>query len=149
MLLDLLERTDLTMISGHPVYDMDPPSGDPKEADKKLSPVTFIGDSIHAMSPFKGQGANVALIDSMSLAKALSSLCQTGRNFLESKDEASLLLMKQNICSALETYEESMKKRASTKVIKSRMAAKYLHSEAALTHANITRAAAAEAVSEC
>lgn len=37
----------------------------------RLSRVTIIGDAAHPMSPFKGQGANQALIDGVSLARAL------------------------------------------------------------------------------
>ena len=81
------------------------------------------------MSPFKGQGANQALIDAVELAKALraSELCG-GR--------AALL-------ASLGAYEADMMRRARAKVLKSRDAAEQLHCAAATHPSNGTRAAAA------
>lgn len=36
--------------------------------------VTIIGDAAHPMSPFKGQGANQALIDALHLARGLNKV---------------------------------------------------------------------------
>ena len=47
------------------------------------------------------------------------------------------------LCATVE-YEREMWSRSKTKVLKSRSAAQYLHSDMALAAGNITRAAAAE-----
>ena len=93
------------------------------------SRVTLLGDAAHPMSPFKGQGANQALLDAVALAKALrgSDLCGGGAP----------------LADALATYEAEMMRRARPKVLKSREAAEQLHCEAATQPANSTRAAAA------
>jgi 2-polyprenyl-6-methoxyphenol hydroxylase-like FAD-dependent oxidoreductase len=127
-LIDLIQCTEDINISGHPVYDRDPdyliPSGTSDQGK-----VTLLGDACHPMSPFKGQGANQALLDAISLSKHLIS-CNLG--------------LRSDLPTALRAYEEEMCKRAKEKVLKSRSAAVYLHSEDALAIADITRAKAAE-----
>ena len=93
------------------------------------SRVTLLGDAGHPMSPFKGQGANQALLDALLLARALrgSELCGG----------------KAPLRSALAAYEAEMMRRATPKVLKSREAAEQLHCAAATHPSNSTRAAAA------
>jgi 2-polyprenyl-6-methoxyphenol hydroxylase-like FAD-dependent oxidoreductase len=77
-LTSLIAATGEHLLSGHPVYDRDPlvpgtAIGTGREDDGGFrSCVTLVGDSIHPMSPFKGQGANQALLSAYDLARSLS-----------------------------------------------------------------------------
>jgi len=42
---------------------------------EKAGACTLIGDAAHPMSPFKGQGANQALLGALSLARHISIAC--------------------------------------------------------------------------
>ena len=90
---------------------------------------TLIGDAAHPMSPFKGQGANQALLDAVDVARALrrSALCGG----------------EQTIAHALGEFERRMLGRAAPKVAASRAAAASLHDVSATVRSNSTRAAAA------
>lgn len=127
-LVRLLHKTDLSRISGHGVYDRDIPAVDDMRGDVS-SLVTFVGDAWHPMSPFKGQGANQAIIDSDALTSHLQKY-YTGRC--------------KSLAEMLAIYEAKMMQGAKNKVLRSRSAAEFLHSSLALTPGNITRAAAAE-----
>ena len=90
-----------------------------------------LGDAAHPMSPFKGQGANQALLDASSLANALAG---------------SVLVKPQyrDLSDVLFNFEKEMCNRSKGKVIRSRYAAVSLHSAAALTYGNMTRAYVAQ-----
>eukprot|EP01041_Mallomonas_annulata_P008819 gene8819-18250_t len=122
----ILNSTDVSLVSGHPVYDRLPL--DPVILrGQEHSRVTMLGDAVHPMSPFKGQGANQALVDAIALAKAISN-----SNLVHPK--------KPNISIALMNYEKEMCSRSAAKVLKSRDSALFLHSTSALAHGNMTRA---------
>ena len=70
-------------------------------------------DSIHAMSPFKGQGCNQALMDGLLLSSWL---------------EKSVTI------STIKVFMRKMAQRTNKKVIASRDAAKFLHSKEVLFH---------------
>jgi 2-polyprenyl-6-methoxyphenol hydroxylase-like FAD-dependent oxidoreductase len=125
----MIRSTDSSMVSGHPVFDRDPPQPGWGLAADSL--VTMLGDAAHPMSPFKGQGANQALLDATALARAIagSDYARPGRRPLH---------------EAFRSYETSMCERSGTKVKQSRLSAEFLHSPAALNPMNVTRAAAAE-----
>ena len=169
-LVDLLQRTDIDMISGHPVYDRDPCVWRQSQTNSSLlSPtnrIAFIGDAAHPMSPFKGQGANQALADAVSIAACIKAtisdveLCNSPwMREKKSKNDTAVDAAK-TICSdsdigalisnavteSIARYEREMLSRSLPKVLKSRTAAAYLHSDAALVLGNITRAAAAARV---
>jgi hypothetical protein len=79
------------------------------------------------MSPFKGQGANQALLDALSLARALY------RNSMTTTE-------------SLKEYEMEMLERSAVKVKASADAADFLHSPIAIQRGNCTRGGAAAAV---
>ena len=109
---EMFQNTDLTSMSGGPVYDRDC-----LRIEELSSPegrrVTLLGDAAHPMSPFKGQGANQALLDAVDLAQSLE---RHG-----------------DLTSALTEYEPKMIARSEVKVRASRLCAELQHSPGA-TH---------------
>ena len=141
---ELLEQTPVELISGYPVYDRElldeellrtgKHSATGGASNKK---VTLLGDAAHPMSPFKGQGANQALLDGVLLARNLFKAC-IGDSRRSNKKEDFTLDM------ALAEYEAAMLSRSAGKVKASADAAKFLHSEVAILKGNCTRGEAAK-----
>lgn len=137
---DLLRSSPEQLISGYPVYDRDilddqtfrTGSDDVGNVGSKI---TLLGDAGHPMSPFKGQGANQALLDAVLLARALYKVFQ----LRGSEDKYALE-------DALGEYESSMLTRSASKVKASAEAAKFLHTKAAILEGNVTRGAAAASI---
>jgi 2-polyprenyl-6-methoxyphenol hydroxylase-like FAD-dependent oxidoreductase len=122
----IIAATQAALISGYPVYDralLDP------ELLRKGERLTLIGDAAHPMSPFKGQGANQALLDALALARAISRGCRSFSKWRE------VGLRK----SVLTEFESEMLERTSSKVKDSAEAAAFLHSEIVLHEANEPR----------
>lgn len=115
----ILTATPETHISGYPVYDRELLES---ELLAKGENVTLIGDAAHPMSPFKGQGANQALLDALALAREITKGCNP---FSEWKKVG---IRK----SVLAKFEAEMLERSASKVKESAKAAAFLHSEIVL-----------------
>ncbi|PVX46414.1 2-polyprenyl-6-methoxyphenol hydroxylase-like FAD-dependent oxidoreductase [Flavobacterium sp. 103] len=115
----ILAATLEAQISGYPVYDRELLDS---ELLQKSGQATLIGDAAHPMSPFKGQGANQALLDALTLARGITRGCRP----LSQWRKAGLRE------SVLNEFESEMLKRSAVKVKDSAEAAQFLHSEIVL-----------------
>ena len=122
----ILNATLESEISGYPVYDRDLLK---KELLGQGKQITLIGDAAHPMSPFKGQGANQALLDALALARAISNGCRPKSQWRTSGIRNTVL----------SHFETEMLARTASKVIESAEAAKFLHSEVVLREGNEPR----------
>lgn len=115
----ILAATKETQVSGYPVYDRELLQS---ELTEKWGQVTLIGDAAHPMSPFKGQGANQALLDALALARGIFTGCNPFSQWREAGIRQSVLT----------AFELEMLERSATKVRDSAEAAQFLHSEIVL-----------------
>lgn len=116
---EILEATPEARISGYPVYDRELLK---PELLGKGKQVTLIGDAAHPMSPFKGQGANQALLDALALARGISKGCRPLSEWRKTGIRESVLT----------EFEAEMLERSAVKVKDSAEAAQFLHSEIVL-----------------
>lgn len=115
----ILAATLKERVSGYPVYDralLEP------QWFNNVNQATLIGDAAHPMSPFKGQGANQAILDALSLARTITKGCRAKSQWREAG-------LRQ---SALADFETEMLTRSASKVKDSADAAQFLHSEVVL-----------------
>ena len=89
---------------------------------KNAGAVTLIGDAAHPMSPFKGQGANQALLDALALARNISTACTPFSQWREAGMREAVLY----------EFEEEMLGRSASKVKDSAEAVELLHSKCVL-----------------
>jgi len=115
----VVAATLVANITGYPVYDR--ALFDPTILNEKGN-VTLLGDAAHPMSPFKGQGANQALLDALTLARKIFAVCNEEPPWREKSIRASIL----------QEYEHEMARRSAVKVKSSAVAAHLLHSPAVL-----------------
>ena len=128
---EILRATPVELVSGYPVYDRALLTAFDLQVSNR---VTLIGDACHPMSPFKGQGANQALLDALSLAGSIYKVCK-------GKGEGDHPFAK-----ALAGFEAEMLERSAVKVEASAEAAKFLHTPVAIQQGNVTRGAASKEV---
>lgn len=122
----ILSATPEAQVSGYPVYDrklLKP------ELLEKSEQATLIGDAAHPMSPFKGQGANQALLDALALARGISKGCRPLSQWRKVGIRKSVL----------SEFESEMLERSAVKVKDSAEAADFLHSEIVLHESNAPR----------
>lgn len=122
----ILAATEASLVSGYPVYDralLVP------ELLAKGENVTLIGDAAHPMSPFKGQGANQALLDALGLARGITKNSGSYNQWKESGLRKAVL----------NDSENEMLERSATKVKDSAEAAEFLHSEVAIYESDAPR----------
>lgn len=115
----ILAATLEAQISGYPVYDRELLSS---EMLAKGGQITLIGDAAHPMSPFKGQGANQAVLDALTLARGIAKGCKSAAHWKKAGIRESVLT----------DFEAEMLARSAVKVKDSAAAAEFLHSDIVL-----------------
>ena len=115
----ILAATLETQVSGYPAYDRALLNADLLG---KSGAFTLIGDAAHPMSPFKGQGANQALLDALALARGIAKGCRPLSHWKEIGIRELVLT----------EFESEMLARSASKVKDSAEAAEFLHSEIVL-----------------
>lgn len=123
---EILQASPEVLISGYPVYDRELLK---LELLERAGSVTLIGDAAHPMSPFKGQGANQALLDALMLARDMTRGCGAFSQWKKAGIRQSVL----------NKFESEMIERSASKVKDSAAAAYFLHSEIVLHEGDAPR----------
>lgn len=123
---EILNATDTSLISGYPVYDREIIE---HEFLKDFWNITLLWDAMHPMSPFKGQGANQAILDALDLARDITTKCTPESQWREKWLRKILL----------EDFEKKMLARSALKVRDSARAIELLHSDVVLYNGDYPR----------
>ena len=122
----IVSATLEAQVSGYPVYDRELLKPELLEQSEQ---VTLIGDAAHPMSPFKGQGANQALLDALALARGILRGCRPLSQWRKVGIRKSVL----------SEFESEMLARSAVKVKDSAAAADFLHFEIVLHKSDAPR----------
>ena len=116
---ELIAATRAEDVTGYPVYDRD------VDDEASSGVVTLLGDALHPMAPFKAQGANAALLDSVALARALYDSELGGERRVEGK--AQRRRSGKSVADAVAEYERAAARRGRRRVEASRNATVEYH----------------------
>ncbi|UJR08772.1 hypothetical protein I4U23_013028 [Adineta vaga] len=114
---EMITKTQLNHLMGIPAFDRD--LVEIPDEDKDGIQIALIGDAAHPMSPFKGQGANQALLDAVDLSDIITQNTS-------------------DLHAAMKQYEDRMLKRVHSKVMQSRERVTSFHRPEVLSTENFS-----------
>ncbi|KAG8880496.1 hypothetical protein FRB97_000731 [Tulasnella sp. 331] len=103
--LELIDKCDDAPMRSWKIYAM--PPGGIDWSSTRLKGITIIGDAAHVMSPFAGEGANLALLDAYELGKTLVATISRKGESLEKIDLGLRAFEKRMLKRSEESARES------------------------------------------
>ena len=123
----MINDTPIGMLRAGVLYDLSTDLCMKIDTLRKDKLILFIGDSIHPMSPFRGQGANSAMEDTLEFGKRLCNAMKQAPNKINDEKQRELIL--NEISNNFKTFHESMGERTKQYVIGSRNNVIKLHND--------------------